>query len=193
MAYVLGIGGTTRTGSSSERALRFSLDAAKSAGAEVCCLVADDLDLPLYAPESPIRSDRATRLVQQFRRCDGLIVCSPGYHGTVSGMIKNALDYVEDLRMDTPAYLDGRPFGTIGCAYGWAGAVHTVTGLRSIAHALRAWPTPMGAAINTDTPIFDDDGRIVDPKSMFQLEMVGRQVVEFATMRAMSKSAGVAV
>lgn len=55
--------------------------------------------------------------------------------------------------------------------------------LRSIVHALRGWPTPIGAAINTSSRPFDEDGQCVDKSAKFQLELIGRQVVEFARMR----------
>lgn len=147
-------------------------------------LGAEDLDLPMYAPERTERSDRALRLIELLRECDGLIIASPGYHGTLSGLVKNALDYIEDMRDDDPAYLDGRAVGTIACAYGWPATIHTLAALRSVAHALRGWPTPMGAGVNTATPVFAEDGSVLDDKAAFQLSLVGRQVVEFARMRS---------
>ena len=98
--------------------------------------------------------------------------------------MKNALDYIEDMRDDTPPYLDGRAVGTIACAYGWPATIHTLAALRSVAHALRGWPTPMGAGINTAGAVFAEDGTVTDEKSRFQLELVGQQVVEFAKLRA---------
>jgi FMN reductase len=180
---VVGLGGTTRAGSSTEKALRASLGAAAAAGAETVLLGADSLDLPMYAPENPERTDKAQRLVELLRRCHGVIVASPGYHGTLSGLVKNALDYTEDMREDDPPYLDGRAIGTIACAYGWPATIHTLAALRSVAHALRGWPTPMGAGINTAGPVFGEDGSVIDEKSRFQLELVGSQVVDFARMR----------
>ncbi len=180
---ILGIGGTTRAGSSSERALLVSLRAAEAAGADTACLTGDAIVLPMYAPENPDRSDKARRLVDLVRRCDGLVIASPGYHGTVTGLIKNALDYIEDLREDRRVYLHGRAVGCIGCAYGWQGAASTLTGLRSIVHALRGWPTPMGAVINTAGPLFDANGDCVDASARFQLELVGQQVTEFARLQ----------
>jgi FMN reductase len=183
MPVIVGLGGTTRANSSTEKALRASLRAAEAAGAETVLLGAADLALPMYAPEHDARTPEAERLVYELRRCDGVIVASPGYHGTLSGLVKNALDYTEDMREDAAPYLDGRAFGAIGCAFGWAATIHTIAALRSVAHALRAWPTPLGAAINTDAPVFDGDGNVVDEKARFQLETVGLQVVEFARMR----------
>ena len=79
------------------------------------------------------------KLVSALREADAVVVGSPGYHGAVSGLVKNALDYIEDLREDPRVYLDNTPWGCISCAYGWQAAVGTLGQLRSIGHALRAW------------------------------------------------------
>ena len=185
---VVGLGGTTRQPSSTQWALRAALDAAEAAGAETVLLGADALDLPMYAPEIPARTPRARKLVDLLRRADGVVIASPGYHGTLSGLVKNALDYVEDMRGDDPPYLDGRPIGTIACAYGWPATIHTLAALRSVCHALRGWPTPMGAGINAAEPVFDSVGIVVDEKARFQLETVAQQVVAFARMREMTRA-----
>lgn len=181
---VVGLGGTTRAASSTESALRVSLAAAKAAGAETVMVGAADLDLPMYAPERPERTGHARRLVDLLRQSQGVIIASPGYHGTLSGLVKNALDYIEDMRDDDPPYLHGRAIGTIACGYGWPATIHTLAALRSVAHALRGWPTPMGAGINSADDVFADDGQVAEPKSRFQLELVGQQVVDFARMRS---------
>jgi FMN reductase len=49
-------------------------------------------------------------------------------------------------------------------------------------HALRGWPTPLGAAINTSARIFND-GQCSDEGASAQLDLIGRQVYEFARLR----------
>ena len=180
---VVGLGGTTRPGSSSERALAVALDAARELGARTDLIAAGDLQLPLYAPERNERTPEAGRLVGALAAADGVIIASPGYHGGPSGLIKNALDYVEDLRTAPRTYLDGVPVGCIVCAHGWQATATTLIALRSVVHALRGWPTPFGAAINSAAAgVEDDDVRA-------QLRLVGRQVVEFATLQRLAGSA----
>lgn len=178
--YIVGIGGTMREGSSSERALVISMKAARAAGAEIKVFAGPDLLLPMYAPDDASRTPATGRLVEAFRRCDGVVISAPAYHGSVSGMVKNALDYIEDLRTDPRSYLDGLGVGCIACAAGWQAAGQTLAALRAIAHALRGWPTPLGAMLNTSTPLFDAEGGCTDLSSRFQLETIGKQVVEFA-------------
>ncbi len=186
---ILGLGGTPRPGSSTERALALSLEAAAEAGAETLMIGGPDLMLPMYNPGDAARTPEAARLVDAFRRCNGVIVGSPAYHGTVSGLVKNALDYTEDLRGDERVYFDGLAVGLVVCAGGWQAGGQTLATLRGIAHALRGWPTPLAAMLNTSTRIFDDAGQCLDLSARFQLQEVGRQVVEFARLKMNSRTA----
>jgi FMN reductase len=176
---IVGLGGTTRSPSSSELALRAGLEAAEEAGARTLLLGAADLQLPMYAPEVPERLPEAQRLVDAVRSADGLLIASPGYHGGISGLVKNALDYIEDLKHDERPYLEGRAVGCIVCASGWQATVMTLAALRSVVHALRGWPTPLGVAINSRANPFGQDGSVIDETVADQLRIVGRSVVEF--------------
>jgi FMN reductase len=178
---IVGIGGTTRPQSSTDRALKIALQAAEAAGARTLCFDGAFLSrLPHYFPEHADRNADQREFVAAVRRAGGLIVASPGYHGGVSGLVKNALDLLEDLRDDERSYLDGRAVGCVVNAAGWQAAVSTLAALRSIVHALRGWPTPFGATLNTTEKIFDSSGACIDEKTGAQLAMVATQVVEFA-------------
>jgi len=181
---IVGLGGTTRAGSSSEKALQYVLQKARELGAETELLAGPDLILPIYAPEIPERNATARHVVAVLRRANGIIVASPGYHGSLSGLIKNALDYAEDMRDDEAPYFEGRSVGLIACAYGWQATGTTLTALRSIVHALRGWPTPLGVAINTSEGNFDKDNIAAHPAIERQLTMLAHQVVQFALQRA---------
>ncbi|MBO6639078.1 MAG: NAD(P)H-dependent oxidoreductase [Roseitalea sp.] len=177
---IVGVGGTVRADSSSEKALKVSLSVAEKLGAKTVLLGGKDIDLPTYNPEEQSRTPQAQRLVRLLRRANGIIIASPGYHGSISGMIKNALDYTEDMRDDELPYFEGRAVGCIATAYGWQATGSTLSTVRSIVHALRGWPTPLGAGINSAEPVFDGSGRCINERASIQLECVGRQVVEFA-------------
>jgi FMN reductase len=179
---VLAIGGSLRAGSTTERALVVSLRAAEGAGARVELMSGPELDLPLYDPKTSLRTPQAQRLVKLIAEADGLLIGTPAYHGTVSGLVKNALDHVEDLRTTKRPYFTGRAVGCLSVGRGWQGPVSSLNALRTITHALRGWPTPLGVAVNTELSPAASGGGFADPHVNGQLALVGRQVVEFARM-----------
>lgn len=187
--FIVGIGGTAAKGSSTEQALILALQAAEAAGGRTQFFGGEAmLSLPHYVPRSLALHGQAQEMVDAVRQADGLIIASPGYHGSISGLVKNAIDYLEETSKDRRVYLDGMPVGLIATAYGWQATGSTLGALRSIVHALRGWPTPMGAAINTSEGVFAD-GVCQDKGAANQLDLVGRQVVEFATRSGRYRSA----
>jgi FMN reductase len=187
--FIVGIGGTTRPGSSSERALRYALALAAAQGADVELFDGASINLPMYAPESAERSEGARRIVTALRRANGVIISTPCYHGSVSGLVKNALDYTEDMCKDPEPYLDGRAVGLIVCGHGWQSTGVVLTAFRSIVHALRGWPTPMGVAINTLVEQFDENGVGLQEQAARQMAIMVGQVIEFARLRSLLASA----
>lgn len=176
---IVALGGSTRADSSTASALRFCLRAVEESGARTTLLELDDLQLPFYTPESSRRTTKARRLVEALRTADAVIVATPGYHGSISGLVKNALDYAEDLRDDPRPYLDGVPVGCIVCASGPQATVTTLVALRSVVHALRGWPTPLGVTLDSREPLWNDRGELVDSNARFRLTTLARQVVGF--------------
>ena len=176
MSLIVGIGGTTRPGSATELALRLACKTASEAGDEVRVFDGDYLShLPFYRGPG-WDEDTAADMVEAIRQSDGLIIASPGYHGTISGVLKNALDYIEELAGDERVYLHDRPVGLIVTAHGHQAASSAMITLRTIVHSLRGWPTPFGAALKVEPDTFDDAGNCTDPEIRDQLAIVGSQV-----------------
>ena len=182
---IVALGGSSKPMAASERALRIAAQAATEAGAEVTFLTGRSLLVPLYDTETSDRTPETVAIIDALRRADGVLIASPGYHGSFSGMVKNALDYAEDLRHDDRPYLEDRAVGLIAVAHGWQTAVGTLNQLREVVHALRGWPAPLGVAVNDSAGLIGDDADSTDPAVVRQLLTMGRQVVTFATaMRA---------
>lgn len=175
--HIVAIGGTLRTGSSTARALESALRLAEGHGARTTLLTGPAIDFPNYEPEGALENPAIAAFLATLRDADGIVVGSPGYHGTLSGLVKNALDHVELLAKDERVYFDGLPVGIIATAAGWQAAVATLGTLRTVAHALRGWPTPMGVAINT----------LGNPQAIDQAEpqiaTMVRQIMRFVARR----------
>ncbi|WP_448659835.1 NADPH-dependent FMN reductase [Sphingomonas sp. CJ99] len=175
--HIVAIGGTLRPQSGTAAALARALAAAERSGARTTLLTGPAIDFPNFDPETALANDAICAFVDTIRSADGLVIGSPGYHGTLSGLVKNALDHVELTRGDARVYFDGLPVGIIATAAGWQAAVSTMQTLRTVVHALRGWPTPMGVAINTVGPgdwLADAGGSI---------DVMMAQVMQFARPR----------
>jgi FMN reductase len=177
--FIIGLGGTTRAGSSSEQALSVALHHARERGAETKMYGGAELLLPMYDPGPGAMTPSAEQLIADLRRANGIIFSSPCYHGGVSGLLKNAIDYVEELRNDPRVYFDGLPLGSIACGYGYQGPGMVLGQLRQIGHALRGWNAPLGVAINSLVVKFAD-GKASEAAIEMQLEAMATQVVEHA-------------
>lgn len=181
---LLGLGGALRPGSSSERALACALATAETEGARTHLLGGEFLaELPVFDPRPGPLTDRQCELIEWVRAADGVILATPGYHGSISGAVKNALDTLALTRDDDRPYFDGRAVGVIVTAEAWQAAGTTLMSARAIVHAMRGWPTPFGAALNATNGLFDDNGVCRDPKDAQQLSLVARQVLDFARTR----------
>lgn len=176
---IVGLGGTTRPDSTTERCLRLALERAQALGCRTRLLSGPHLPTSIYGL-SPDPDERAKAMVEAVREADGLIIATPSYHGSFSGLVKNALDHIEELREDRRPYLQDRAVGLIVCAEGAQAMGSTLAALRTVVHALRGWPTPYGATVNTASRPFEPDGRVKDEAVSRACETVAEEVVTFA-------------
>jgi FMN reductase len=161
---IVGMGGATRTASTSEKALRYFLAGLEKRGASIEAFVGADLDFAIYDPYAKLTDPRALRFIEAVRGCDALVIATPVYHGSVSGLVKNAIDYLTPLADDVRPYLTGRAVTCIAAGGGLPGAVGTLSALRYTVHALRGWPTPMHIPINSSAAPFNEAGTLLDAK-----------------------------
>lgn len=182
---IVGIGGTTRAGSTTERLVASVLSGCAAMGATTRMFGGEALlALPHYIPEAPERSPEQRDFVDAVRAADGFVLGTPGYHGSVSALVKNAIDLIDDTRTDARAYFDGCPVGLVVTAAGWQATGVVMSAFRDIVHALRGWPTPLGIYVNAmaQRPYGDGagDAAIADASIAAQVEAQARQIMALA-------------
>lgn len=175
---ILGIGGSTRANSLSEKALRVALQVAGSKGATTVPATVRQLDLPLFNDDIPLEDypHTLTWLLNEVRQADAFIFCSPTYHGTVSGAVKNALDALNFLARDTPPYLGGKPVGLMALGANSANVInsllHTVRGLNGLS-------VPKVVMVPTNA-LDESKDEIINPTIAMRLEAMVDQTIELA-------------
>jgi FMN reductase len=173
---VVGLCGSLRPGSHTRTAVEAALAGAAEVGADT-----DLLDLRQFRlvfcdgkeDESDYPGD-VGRLRESVSTAQGLIIGSPEYHGSFSGVVKNALDLMGSDE------LSGKIVGLVGVSGGQIGAPGALAGLRQICRSVHAWPIPHQASIPQAWNAIDDAGRITDEGLRKRVMDVGRQVARYA-------------
>lgn len=165
--HIVLVSGSLRSASTSDRVAEWCARRFAELGATVRVFTGAEIDFPAYRPGLGATHEGAADFLGELRRADGVVLVSPTYHATVSGLLKNALDLVNDIDGPLP-YLEGRAIGTVAVGSGAQGGVSTLTTLRTIGHALRGWPTPVGVALAgapaepaADKPLSSEGERLV--------------------------------
>jgi FMN reductase len=182
---IVGLGGGLGSESHSLSALKVALIASEKAGARIDLINLQVVRLPLFEPDKALSGYPADvkDFIRRIAGADGYLWASPAYHGTVSGVVKNALDFVELLSDRTPPYLDGKPVGLISTAGGTMAGVTTIQALMHTAHALRAWVVPLSVPIPKAWQVIDKKGHIKDPSIEDRLRLLGEEVVRFLSRK----------
>jgi FMN reductase len=172
MIKIVGINGSLRSGSYSRQALVVALEQAKGLGAEVELLDLQALTLPFCdgGDEYPEFPD-VERLRQTVKAADALILATPEYHGTMSGVLKNALDL---MGFDE---LSGKMTAAISVLGGQANN-NALNDLRTTMRWVHAWTIPEQVAIGQAWNAFDEQGQLKDARLAKRLADLAESLVK---------------
>jgi len=175
---ILGLGGSMRANSHSLAVLKAALAMGQKAGADTVLADIRVLDLPVYNPDWQLDSypETLARLLEDARRADGYILCSPTYHGTVTGSLKNTLDALEFLGRDTPPYFAGKLVGLIAVG---GGAQNVINSLLHTARTLNGLVVPTAVAVPHGA-VDGDTGLVTDTAIQHRLQSMMDQLIDYA-------------
>lgn len=172
MVKFVGIAGSLRSDSYSQKALSIAAERVRSLGAEVEILDLRQMQLPFCdgGDEYPNYPD-VKRMQDTFKDADGLILVSPEYHGSISGVLKNALDLMSFEQ------LSGKVAGFITILGGQSNS-NALNDLRVILRWVHAWSIPEQVAIGQAWQAFTPEGKISDEKLSQRLDQFAQSLVE---------------
>ena len=132
-------------------------------------------DLPLDGYPSSLG-----QLLASAREADAFIFCSPTYHGTITGAVKNALDCLNFLVDDTPRYLQGKPIALM--ALGGGSAANVITALDHSARGLNGLVLPT-TVISSGSAV--QDGEVTDARVQQRVQAMVTELLDVtARLRA---------
>ena len=171
MAFkVLGVGSSLRENASSTTVLSIALDFAKKQGAETRLLDLKHTRLPLYDPTSNDSISEIKKVQDDVNWSDALILSTPDYHGSMSGAMKNFLDYFW-------AEFAGKTFGYICTSH--EKGLTAMDQMRTAVRQCYGWSMPYGVSVSDSDDFIN--GKIT-PKLESRLDMLARDLVVYGIL-----------
>jgi FMN reductase len=187
---LLAIGGSAREASRTRMAMEAIL--ALASGHDIIPTIATvhDLDLPVYNDDIPLdgQPESLRRLVNQVREADAYLICSPTYHGSMSGAIKNVLDSLHVQHGQPDAYFQGRPVAL--ASYGGPTAISAVNALQTVVRVMQGVIVPTVVTVSRDA-LDPSTCAITDEKTLRRADrMLGEVAQMVAMQRALDADSG---
>jgi NAD(P)H-dependent FMN reductase len=169
--------------SATRRALVLALEAAQEAGATTQLLDLREFRLPFASSGfDPAEFPDVARFNQLVRESDAHIWATPEYHGSFSGVLKNALD------LGSFEEYEGKVVALVGVAGGQIGAINALSHLRGVARQLHAWVLPQQVSIARAYSAFDENGRLRDEKLALLFQNLGQDLTKWAHLHRSAAS-----
>jgi chromate reductase, NAD(P)H dehydrogenase (quinone) len=183
---ILAFAGSTRTGSYNKKLALAAAEAARTAGAEVTFADLRDFPMPLYDGDLE-KEHGLPEATQQLRALllahDGLILSSPEYNSSISGVLKNAIDWASrPVPSETPlACFDGKVAVLLSASPGALGGIRGLASVRSILGNMKVIVLPDQLAVSKAQEAFDENGGLKDEKQRKTLESITSRLVQTLT------------
>jgi NAD(P)H-dependent FMN reductase len=170
---ILGIASSMREGSYGTRAVKRVLDAAGKHEAKTHLLDLRSIRMPMFNPDiSNEHHEQMEKVIEDLNWADAFVLASPDYHGSMSGAMKNFLDfYWEEFA--------GKTFGYI-CSSHEKGLT-VMDQMRTAVRQCYGWSLPYGVSINGEED-FNEKGEIVNSLLVKRLEILARDLVVYGKL-----------
>lgn len=179
---LLAIGGSAREASRTRIAMEAILSLAPEHNIAPEIVTVHNLDLPIYNDDIPLgrQPEALQRLVGQVRDADAYLICSPTYHGSMSGALKNVLDALHIMHGQDDAYFQQRSVGL--AAYGGPSAINVVNALQTVVRTMRGIITPTVVTVSRGC-LDSNAGTITDDNTRSRAHRMLGEIAEMAEMQ----------
>jgi len=181
---ILAFAGSLREHSYSKRVVKTAMKGAIDAGADVTYIDLRDYPMPIYNADDHEKegfSENASKLQKILSEHDGLLIASPEYNGSLTGALKNAIDWTsrqsDEFKMG--AVFSGKVGAIMTESPGAFGGIRCLGHMRSILSILGVNVLPSEIAVSKVHEMFDGNGEtMIDEKMKKLLEDLGASLVD---------------
>ena len=177
---IMGLSGSYGKSSKNGMLVDLALKKAENLGAEVIFWDLNEQPLPLVGADGCWSDPITKKFQEEASNCDGFLVSSPEYHGTMSGVMKNTFDWVYEK------HVGGKVFGLMSTLGGMENS-NTLNHMRIMVRWLHGIAVTPQLAIGHVKDAFDDEGNLIDPDSDTRLQKLVESVIKTADMYRNSK------
>lgn len=182
---ILAFAGSTRAGSLNKKLLAIGAQAAREAGATVTVIDLADYPLPLYDGDLEAAEGvpaNALTLKDLFKAHRGMLIATPEYNTSISGVLKNVIDWVS-RPVEGEAFLEcftGKVVGLMSASLGPVGGLRAQAHLRQILSGINMTVIPEHWSVPSATDdSFDAEGRLKDETAQAMAQRVGASLTSF--------------
>jgi len=173
---LLGIGSSLRKNSSSNKILKMVVDKSQRYGANTSILELSKMNFPIFNPNKPKEiSEDIKKINDKIINADAFILATPDYHGSMSGGMKNFLDYYW-------YEFSGKIFGYIVSSH--EKGLTVMDHMRTAIRQCYGWSLPYGISINTEYDL-DEHYNISNLKLLPRIENMSKDIVIYGKLLRM--------
>ncbi|WP_293370850.1 NAD(P)H-dependent oxidoreductase [Nevskia sp.] len=180
---ILALSGSQRAGSSNSLLVRAAAAGAEAEGAHITVLDWAAYDMPLYDPDREKAEgfpDAVLRFKALLRAHQGFLIASPEYNGSLTPLLKNAIDWASRPAAGEPpmACYKHKVIGLLSTSPGVFGGVTGLVHLRAILSRLGSFVIPEQYPVGEAGKLFDESGAMRDPKLRAIAEGIGARTAK---------------
>lgn len=180
---ILAFAGSTRTGSYNKKLIKIAAESAKEAGAEVTLIDLRDFPMPLYDGDLEKEEgipENGKKFMDILLSHQGLLISSPEYNSSISGVLKNAIDWASrpTPNMKELAAFEHKVACLMSASTGRLGGLRGLIVLRSMLSNIKVIVLPEQLAISKANEAFDENNQLKDPKQKASILKLGTRLVE---------------
>jgi NAD(P)H-dependent FMN reductase len=179
---ILAFGGSLRRDSFNQKLAAIAAAGAREAGAEVTVIALRDYPLPVFNEDLETAEGlpaAAKKLKQLFLEHHGLLISAPEYNSSITGALKNTIDWVSRAESDDEPTLSayiGKTAVLCAASPGALGGLRGLVHVRAILGNIGVTVLPDQVAVSKAHEAFRADGSLADEKLAARVKNLGAQL-----------------
>ncbi len=175
---ILAFAGSTRTDSFNKKLVKVAAQGASESGADVTVIDLRDYPLPLFDEDLEKNEgipSNANKLKELMSSHQGFLISSPEYNSSISGVLKNMIDWTSrqgDDEFPLSCYKD-KVTGLMSASPGGLGGLRGLVHVRAILENMGVLVIPNQIAVSRAHEVFNSDDGLKDSKQEQKVKSIG--------------------